>query len=55
MARNLGMVGVYPLTLSIKTTGGVFTKPIPHNTVISTLKSKIFSTPADNQPTGKQM
>ena len=42
------MPDVYPLTFSI---GGLFTKLIPHNTVIPTRKSQIFSTAADNQPT----
>ncbi|CAE6449547.1 unnamed protein product [Rhizoctonia solani] len=39
------------LTLSIETTGGVFTKLIPHNTIIPTKKSQIFLTAANNQPT----
>jgi len=45
------LVDVCPLTLGIETTGGVFTKLIPRNTVIPTRKSQIFSTAADNQPT----
>ncbi|GJN87270.1 hypothetical protein Rhopal_000218-T1 [Rhodotorula paludigena] len=45
------LIDVCPLTLGIETTGGVFTKLIPRNTVIPTKKSQIFSTAADNQPT----
>ncbi|KAH9856363.1 heat shock protein 70 [Lenzites betulinus] len=45
------LVDVNALTLGIETTGGVFTKIIPRNTVIPTRKSQIFSTAADNQPT----
>lgn len=45
------LVDVCPLTLGIETTGGVFTKLIPRNTVVPTKKSQIFSTAADNQPT----
>ena len=39
------------MTLGIETTGGVFTKLIPRNSVIPARKSQIFSTAADNQPT----
>ncbi|KAI0310388.1 heat shock protein 70 family [Amylostereum chailletii] len=49
--ENLILVDVCPLTLGIETTGGVFTKLIPRNTIIPTRKSQIFSTAADNQPT----
>jgi len=38
-----------PFFLGIETTGGVFTKLIPRNTVIPTKKSQIFSTAADNR------
>ncbi|KAF8662763.1 hypothetical protein AX16_001121 [Volvariella volvacea WC 439] len=50
-SRDMLLVDVCPLTLGIETTGGVFTKLIPRNTVIPTKKSQIFSTAADNQPT----
>ncbi|KAG8908786.1 ATPase with role in protein import into the ER [Tulasnella sp. 403] len=43
------LIDVCPLTLGIETTGGVFTKIIPRNTVIPTKKSQTFSTAADNQ------
>ncbi|KAI6142351.1 heat shock protein 70 family [Pisolithus tinctorius] len=49
--EDVVLVDVCPLTLGIETTGGVFTKLIPRNTVIPTRKSQIFSTAADNQPT----
>ncbi|KAF7980395.1 hypothetical protein HWV62_38196 [Athelia sp. TMB] len=49
--EDIVLVDVCPLTLGIETTGGVFTKLIPRNTVIPTRKSQIFSTAADNQPT----
>ena len=48
---NIGLIDVNPLTLGIETTGGVFTKLIPRNTVIPTSKKQIFSTAADNQNT----
>ncbi|KAL8286428.1 hypothetical protein RQP46_004445 [Phenoliferia psychrophenolica] len=48
---DIVLIDVCPLTLGIETTGGVFTKLIPRNTVIPTKKSQIFSTAADNQPT----
>jgi len=49
--EELVLIDVCPLTLGIETTGGVFTKLIPRNTVVPTKKSQIFSTAADNQPT----
>jgi len=48
--EGMVLIDVCPLTLGIETTGGVFTKLIPRNTVIPTKKSQIFSTAADNQP-----
>ena len=36
------LVDVCPLTLGIETTGGVFTKLIPRNTVIPTRKSQMY-------------
>ncbi len=39
------LVDVCPLTLGIETTGGVFTKLIPRNTVIPTRKSQMFVPP----------
>lgn len=45
------LVDVAPLTLGIETTGGLMTKLIPRQTIIPTVKSQIFSTAADNQPT----
>jgi heat shock protein 5 len=45
------IVDVKPLTLDIETTDGVFTKPIPRNSVIPARKGQIFSTAANNQPT----
>ena len=48
---DIVLVDVCPLSVGIETTGGVFTKLIPRNTVIPTRKAQIFSTAADNQPT----
>ena len=45
---NIVLIDVNPLTLGIETTGGVFTKLIPRNTVIPTSKKQIFSTQEDH-------
>ncbi|KZO91816.1 heat shock protein 70 [Calocera viscosa TUFC12733] len=49
--EEIVLIDVCPLTLGIETTGGVFTKLIPRNTVVPTKKSQIFSTAADGQST----
>ncbi|EJU00625.1 heat shock protein 70 [Dacryopinax primogenitus] len=49
--EDIVLIDVCPLTLGIETTGGVFTKLIPRNTVVPTKKSQIFSTAADGQTT----
>ena len=43
------LLDVTPLSLSIKTLGGIMTKLISHNTTIPTKKSQVFSTAADDQ------
>lgn len=47
--KDILLLDVTPLTLSIETLGGVATAMIPRNTTIPTTKSQIFSTAADNQ------
>jgi molecular chaperone DnaK len=47
--KDLLLLDVTPLTLSIETYGGVATAMIPRNTTIPTRKSEVFSTAADNQ------
>lgn len=48
--KDLLLLDVTPLTLSIETMGGVATPMIPKNTYIPTSKTEVFSTAADNQP-----
>ena len=47
--KDLLLLDVTPLSLSIETYGGVATTMIPRNTTIPTRKSETFSTAADNQ------
>ena len=47
--KDILLVDVTPLTLSIETLGGVATPMIPRNTTIPTAKTEKFSTAADNQ------
>jgi len=47
--KDVLLLDVTPLTLSIETMGGVATGIIQRNTTIPTSKSQIFSTAADNQ------
>ncbi len=48
-AKDIVLLDVTPLTLSIETLGGIATKLIERNTTIPTRKSQIFSTAADGQ------
>jgi len=48
--KDLLLLDVTPLTLSLETLGGVATPMIPRNTTIPTRKSETFSTAADSQP-----
>ena len=47
--KDVLLLDVTPLTLSIETLGGIATALIERNTTIPTRKSQIFSTAADNQ------
>ena len=48
--KDVLLLDVSPLTLSIETMGGIATGMIERNTTIPAKKSQIFSTAADNQP-----
>jgi molecular chaperone DnaK len=47
--KDILLLDVTPLTLSIETLGGVATPLIPRNTTIPTRKGEVFSTAADGQ------
>jgi molecular chaperone DnaK len=47
--KDVLLLDVIPLSLSIETLGGVATKLIEKNTTVPTQRSQIFSTAADNQ------
>src|SRR5450432_4354567 len=47
--KDLLLLDVTPLSLSIETLGGVATQMIPRNTTIPTRKTETFSTAADSQ------
>ena len=46
---STSLLDVTPLSLGIETSGGVFTRVVDRNTIISTKKSQTFSTAEDNQ------
>ncbi|MEM0493400.1 MAG: molecular chaperone DnaK [Candidatus Thermoplasmatota archaeon] len=49
ITKDIVLLDVTPLTLSVETLGGIATPLIERNTTIPTKRSKIFSTAADNQ------
>jgi molecular chaperone DnaK len=48
--KDILLLDVTPLTLSIETKGGIATRMIERNTTIPTRRSEIFTTADDNQP-----
>jgi molecular chaperone DnaK len=48
--KDVLLLDVTPLSLSIETAGGISTAMIPRNTTIPTRKQQIFSTYSDSQP-----
>ena len=49
ISKDIVLLDVTPLTLSLETLGGVATPLIDRNTTVPTRKSKVFSTAADSQ------
>jgi molecular chaperone DnaK len=47
--KDILLVDVIPLSLSIETMGGVATKLVERNTAVPTSRSQVFSTASDNQ------